>query len=163
MINSIEREFLIESNAIEEVYDADSLAQAVLAWEYLKRQKKLDIGAILKAHKILMLHQPDLQPNQKGYFRQIRVWVGGREGLEWRKINKAMESWVKISSNINNTTHSIPDVIKTEHIGFEKIHPFVDGNGRIGRMLLNWQRIMAALPILILRHDEREDYYRWFK
>lgn len=161
MITSIEREFLEQSNAIEGVFDKDSLDQAILAWEYLKRQKKLDIGAILKTHKILMLHQP-LQPNEKGYFRQIRVWVGGREVLEWRKIRNAMEAWIRDAAAsvkvAGQNTH-----IKLDHVNFERVHPFVDGNGRVGRMLMNWQRIMAGLPILIIRDEEKSSYYEWFE
>lgn len=158
-----ETDFLNESNAIEGVYDQDSFNQASLAWQYLKRQKTLYIGAILKAHKILMLHQTHLKPDERGYFRQCRVWVGGREGIEWRKIRGAIKSWIKNTE----TSVKIPGQnhrnIQVDHVEFEKIHPFVDGNGRIGRMLLNWERLKADLPILIILEDEKQEYYKWFE
>lgn len=50
-----------------------------------------------------------------------------------------------------------------DHIAFENIHPFIDGNGRMGRILLNWQRVKADLPILIIRESERQEYYSWFR
>jgi len=48
------------------------------------------------------------------------------------------------------------------HINFEKIHPFIDGNGRIGRMLLNWQRVKLGLPVLVIKESEKQEYYKWF-
>jgi Fic family protein len=38
----------------------------------------------------------------------------------------------------------------------------MDGNGRIGRILLNWQRRYWNLPILIIKESEKEEYYKWF-
>lgn len=52
---------------------------------------------------------------------------------------------------------------KTMHIRFERIHPFFDGNGRTGRMLMWWQEIkFGHVPTLILA-SERQEYYKWFK
>jgi len=50
-----------------------------------------------------------------------------------------------------------------DHIHFEKIHPFVDGNGRMGRILMNWQRVKVGLQPLIIWASERQAYYAWFK
>ena len=147
--------FLRESNAIEAVYDDDSLDQAIYAWEYLKSQKELSIGVVLKTHKILMLHQP-LRPNEKGYFRTVPVWIANREGLDHRYIRERMEVWT-----LNAWLHS--KNWKRHHIEFEKIHPFVDGNGRTGRMLMNWERRKAGLQILVIKESQRWQYYEWFR
>ena len=148
-------EFLRESNAIEGVYDDESLKQAKIAWDYLDGEKELNTHVILRTHKILMLHQPGLYPNEKGYFRTIPVYIGGKEALpaaivfERTKI-LAMNMWLH------------PKHWRAHHIEYEKIHPFVDGNGRTGRMFLNWERLRAGLPLLIITEGERFDYYKWF-
>ena len=53
--------------------------------------------------------------------------------------------------------------IKKWHIMFEHIHPFEDGNGRTGRILMNIQRLKIGLPILIIYEKHKFKYYDWFK
>ena len=157
-IKQKEEEFLKESNAIERVYDDDSLQQAKYAWKYLMSQTVLSLGIILKTHKILMLHQEHLRPYERGYFRDIMVYVGGKPMLNAIKIHERLEQWCIDGMKENVDT-------KESHILFEKIHPFVDGNGRIGRMLMNWQRITVLKKSLLIIHEGKEQlkYYQWFK
>ena len=117
-------EFLRESNNIEDVRDDLSLQQALYAWEYIKKEKELNPSVIRKTHKILMLHQ-ELMPNERGYFRKVSVWIGGREALDWGSIPEAIETWIKdVGTSIlvpgKNGKH-----IRLDHVEYERIHPFV--------------------------------------
>lgn len=157
--------FLQENNAIESVFDPDSLQQARYAWEYLQTEEKLTGGVILKLHKILMLHQP-LRPNERGYWRTIQVGVykGGeliQEAPQWRLVTELIKNWLEMALHFNQVDHPA-ELIQKLHIQYEHIHPFVDGNGRTGRMLLNWQRLKAGLPLLIIHSENKQDYYKWF-
>ena len=159
--------FLDESNAIEGVYSQEALDQAKVAWDFLAKQKVLTTGVILKTHKILM-KDTSLLPSEKGYFRVVPVWVGGREGLKYSLIERAMEGWVLLVMAFIDKCKKIDkkvleEVIQTQHVEFEQVHPFVDGNGRVGRMLLNWERMQMGLPILVIEAEKRGDYYKWFK
>ena len=154
------KEFLRESNAIENVFDDDSLKQAIKAWKYIVKFDKLTIDNILKTHAILMQNQP-IAPEEKGHFRQRPVWIGGHQAKSWWAITVLMTNWIRdVNSHVWSEDDDIP---KEEHIYFEAIHPFVDGNGRLGRILLNWQRIRLGLPILIIKNDEKQKYYEWFQ
>jgi Fic family protein len=152
-----ECKFLKESNAIEQVYDEDSFLQALYAWQYLKKQKKLSVGVILKTHKILMLNRPILGC-YKGYFRDCQVWIGGREGCPHYAIKELINNWIA-NANKDKTEEDI----KKSHIWYENIHPFVDGNGRTGRLFMNWQRIKNNLPVLVIKDSEKYEYYKWFR
>lgn len=149
-------EFLRESNAIEGVFDADSLQQATYAWNYLMNQKEMNIHVMCKVHKILMLHQP-LQPDQRGYTRRVPVFIGGREALPWKIIPTRLATL-----SMNMWLH--PKHWREHHIEYEKIHPFVDGNGRTGRMFMNWERLKVGEDLLIIHAGkEQTAYYDWFK
>lgn len=148
--------FLRESNAIEDVWDEESLRCAKKAWKYVSKLKKLNCEALLTTHKILMQNQPILE-KEKGSFRTVPVWIGGREGKPWYAVPELMAQFFE-----NIKEHDKWEDIKRDHVFFEKIHPFVDGNGRTGRILMNWQRQRAGLQILIIEEAKKWDYYKWF-
>lgn len=156
-------EFLRESNAIERVYDDDSLRQAVLAFNYLMKQKELTHDVIKKTHKILMLNQ-SLLPNEKGYYRVVPVWIGGKQ-VRWENIEVFLYDWIDDMNFIADISKdSLEKQSKAFHVEYERIHPFVDGNGRTGRMFMNWWRLRNKLPLLIIHEGkEQQDYYKWFK
>lgn len=163
MLSKEERSFLLESNAIEGIFDGNSLMQAITAWKYLKKQTELTIDVILKTHKILMLKDESIAGFQRGYFRKQTVYIGGGGSMHYSKVRKAIEEWledVKVSVECpgENGRH-----IRIDHVTYEKIHPFIDGNGRSGRMFLNWQRLQCGLPILVIKASEKQAYYEWFK
>jgi len=164
----MEKEFLVESNAIEGVFDDVSLEQAEYAWEYLKEQKDMSSHVVLKTHKILMLHS-NLYPYEKGYFRRCGVRVGSHLGMRWEKVPDAISHWVdNVNDLVDNAKKEdkgfLERTIKDQHIAYEKTHPFIDGNGRTGRMYMNWTRLQLKLPLLVIHvGTEQFDYYKWFK
>ena len=153
-IKLIEKEFLKESNAIEGVYDRDSFKQAIYAWEYLKKQGELTPNVILRTHQILMKNH---LPGEAGHFRRCQVLVGGHEGEDWHSIPESIVRWCSWAGKVFNWER-----IKLGHVEFERIHPFIDGNGRVGRMLMNWQRLKVEIPVLVIREAEKQAYYDWF-
>jgi fido (protein-threonine AMPylation protein) len=98
----------------------------------------------------------DIEKSLKGHYRRQPVWVGGREGVNWMFIPAAMEVWCM-------NCWLFPKQWKAHHIRFEKIHPFIDGNGRMGRMLMNWERAKSGLPVKIIWEAKKGKYYEWFK
>lgn len=159
----ITRQFLDESNKIEGVYDSDSLYQALNAWDYLINQNTLSKEVILETHRILMLNH-NLEKRYKGMYRDCEVMIAGRLGYPHKTLDRQMHIWI---SRANLMVHypgsRIEEDIKNHHIEYEKIHPFIDGNGRTGRMFLNWQRRMVGLSTLIIYENKKWEYYDWFK
>jgi len=158
-------ECLRESNAIEDVFDNQSLHDAMRAWEHLNKFKKLSKKILNETHGILMKSQP-MEKEWKGNFRQCPVWIGGREGKPWYVVPELMHDWImRINHHILNKSifKDIEAIIKEDHVIAEVIHPYIDGNGRIFRIALNWQRIQCGLPILVILAKERQKYYKWFE
>lgn len=160
------REFLQESNNIEDIWDEDSLQQALYAWEYIIDQSTLTIDNILKTHKILMLHQT-LQPDEKGYLRKVQVWIAGHEAKPWYTIPELIKHWIVnandlVRNGLGENKKLLKRLAQEHHVGFESIHPFIDGNGRIGRILWQWQRVKTGLPVLVIKEKEKAKYYKWF-
>lgn len=157
-------EFLRESNAIEGVYDEDMFQQALYAWEYIMSLDNINTSNVKKVHKILMLHS-GLMPNEKGYYRECPVWIGGKEAILYQRIQEHMILWVKEINQMGGSNYRDKELdAKFSHIQYERIHPFVDGNGRTGRMFMNWQRLKKlGLPLLTI-HEGHEQmvYYKWF-
>ena len=148
--------FLEESNKIEGVYDKDSLEQAKLSWEHCIKQDKLTLSAILKTHAILMKNQ-NIRKNQKGKLRTQGVFVGNRLCPHYSDVPRLIDYWI---ANLEQSK-SQKD-FKIDHINYENIHPFIDGNGRTGRIFMNWQRIKVGLPLLVIKESEKQKYYKWF-
>ncbi len=156
------KEFLRESNAIEGVYDEKSLWQAIYAWEYIIEQTELSPSNICRTHKILMLDQP-LLPDEKGYFRKCAVYIGNRQGMNHKEVTKSIKFWCKQMNIWTDDENKAAELSQKLHVKYENIHPFVDGNGRTGRIFMNWFRAQNGLPLLIIKESERQDYYKWFK
>lgn len=148
--------FLYESNAIEDVWDEESLEDALDAWRFIIDEEKLTPENIKMTHRILMRRH--LKGSYLGEFRQQPVWIGGREGLASILIPEAIKMWCKIVNKKNKKEH----IIEKDHVEYEYIHPFIDGNGRTGRIFMNWQRVKNGLPILIIKEREKYAYYKWF-
>lgn len=152
--------FLKESNAIEDVWDEKSLKQAIKAWKFIELAE-LTPENIKKCHGILTKHL--LPKGESGDFRRCPVWIGGHEAMEWELIPHMVSNWCYLSIKGYPSKKDAEDTIKFRHKWFEKIHPFVDGNGRIGRILWQLERIRAGLKPKVIYEAKKWDYYKWFQ
>ena len=131
---------------------------AIKAYQELENYNYDDISDLLQAHKILM----NEILNNAGNFRTSNVRVGEHIAPQAYLVPQLMEQlfeWLK-----NSDEHTL---LKSciFHYEFEFIHPFVDGNGRIGRL---WQSVIlykhnplfASLPTESIVRDYQEEYYK---
>lgn len=155
------KKYIKASNEIEGIYSKEEDAQSLLAWAYLEQLTTLSHTDIMRVQKMITLHQEDLKPNEKGYYRgmagnDVNVSVGGRLAPEFSKVPELMQGWLT----------DIPFMTPlTGHIRFESIHPFRDGNGRTGRMIYWFICKKRGIKPTYYNADEpknREAYYRLF-
>lgn len=151
------RHHIRESNLIEG-YDsikADALSRA--SWLYLSRKNWLKNEHVRHLQEMIVDHQDDLKPEWIGKYRTIPVYIGHKEAPHYSNIAPQMDEILDI---LNRRPASVDP--QKLHVMFEHIHPFVDGNGRTGRMLMWWhERKLGREPTLIKASDKQE-YYKWF-
>lgn len=148
------------SNLIENIDDADEDEQSLAAWDYLCGQKNLSHAAIKETQRLITSNQTDLPNSDKGEYRSVsktNVWIGRRAAPGWELVALLMDNYLLDMSNLRAADP------KAMHIRFENIHPFRDGNGRTGRMLMWWHERALGLEPTLIRFEDRPAYYRWFK
>ena len=146
--------------SVREVFEAKNLARVT---EY-KRTKAKD--SELNKDLMLLLHQMligGIDDDIAGRFRHRGEYV--RVGTHIAPAPEHVERMIdniliEYSSDLGSW---FLDKIARFHLDFETVHPFCDGNGRMGRTLINFQLLQLGLPRLIIRNSEKERYYRAFR
>ena len=97
-----------------------------------------------------------------GRFRKQNEYV--RVGTHIAPAPEHIESMMDslLSDYSAYTEEYFIDRIAKFHLEFETIHPFCDGNGRIGRVLINYQLMQHGFPPIIIRDKEKSFYYKSF-
>lgn len=145
--------------SVREVYEAKNLARV---FEYLKnkiRDLHLDKDLIIFLHQMLISVIDDSiagRFRKQGEFVRIGTYIApAPEHIEMMIDNLLYE--------FEHSDEFISKKIAKFHLDFETIHPFNDGNGRIGRVLINFQLMKTGYPPIIIRDREKSDYYKAFK
>jgi len=106
---------------------------------------------------------PDAGPKEgPGSFRQhnIQPFPGGMRPPDWPDVPALMSDWVRHASGLRDADGPFPEALAALHADFERIHPFLDGNGRAGRLVTNLLLIRMGYPPAIIRKGERIRYLK---
>jgi len=160
MIDAIEADVKIKSNIPE---DVDDILHYIKALNYgIKRIEDDNFPMVLRfireLHKQLMLKARATHFSDPGEFRKSQNWIGGTRPDNARFVPPPVEDMQRALNDLEKFIHSnntLPTVVKAGlvHAQFETIHPFLDGNGRTGRMLITfylWKEGYLEKPVLFL-------------
>ena len=150
--------FKIQGKEPREIYEAINHKKALeLIFKYLKENTQLDERLIKTINETI---NKDIK-DTKGY-RKVQVFIRGSEHIppEPEKIPNLMNYYIY---NYNNDEQEIFEKIAKYHIEFEKIHPFEDGNGRTGRLLLNYELLKNNLPPIVIAKEDRVKYFEYLR
>jgi Fic family protein len=143
-----------------ELFEAKNLAKVVTYISKKAVEAELGFDIIFGLHKMLLTN---IRDDIAGRFRNPNEWVrvGSHIAVNPVEIESRMEHILLAYKS--NTEDSIITKIAKFHLGFEYIHPFVDGNGRIGRVLTNYLLLRDGYVPINIKFGDRSEYYDAFQ
>lgn len=120
---------------------------------------KITEAHIKQLHAILKTNTSDSRKDwfAVGDYKRLANEVGEQETVAPKEVHRAMKALLSDYNALKQVTF---DDILDFHVRFERIHPFQDGNGRVGRLLLFWQCLQSAQVPFIITDKLRLYYYR---
>jgi len=143
-----------------EIFEAKNLARVVSYIHTKAKEQELTLDVMLLLHKMLLAN---IRDDVAGRFRIDNEWVkvGNHIAVAPNEVVQRLE---KMLAEYFAAVHiHIIKRIARFHLTFEFIHPFVDGNGRIGRVLNNYLLIREGFVPMNIKFIDRKMYYEAFK
>jgi len=150
--------FKIQGKEPREIYEAINHKKALeLVFENLQTSEEFDERFIKKLNKTI---NRDIKETE-GY-RTVQVFIQGSEHIppEPEKLPNLMLYYIY---NYAHDEQEIFNKIAKYHIEFEKIHPFEDGNGRTGRLLINYELLKNNLFPVVIEKEDRVKYFEYLR
>src|SRR3989338_9263362 len=143
-----------------EIFETKNLARVVSYIGKKSKEQELTLEVILSLHKMLILN---IRDDIAGRFRANNEYVRVRSHIAPapKEILERLENMLRdySASNYENIIKRIAKL----HLDFEHTHPFIDGNGRIGRVLNNYLLIREGFVPINIKFIDRKKYYEAFK
>lgn len=123
---------------------------------------RVPVTLVSELHKLAVKLAWDLEPpatrDQPGAWRKTPVTVRAVKVSMPATIPADLDSWSKSTGKLGERHPVVHAAI--HHAWFERIHPFADGNGRVGRLLLNFMLIQRGYPPAVILKSQRQRYLR---
>ena len=147
-------------------------------WVYrqaISRRGLTHPGEVLTLAEVRHVHHTAMRPvwqvaphpqatarEQPGSFRQhdIHPFSAGMVPVSWPLVSAEMTTWVSGVNSLDASHPAFPEALADTHCRFEQIHPFLDGNGRAGRLILNLILVRLGYPPAIIYKRDRARYLR---
>ena len=143
-----------------EIFEAKNLARVVTYINKKAKEQELSLEVILSLHKMLIAN---IRDDIAGRFRQENEFVRVANHIA-PAPKEVVERLEQMLADYNATSHeNIIKRIARLHLAFEYTHPFVDGNGRIGRVINNYLFIREGFVSINIKFIDRKRYYDAFK
>jgi len=132
---------------------------SILAFEYIKKEFKFNISSIKKVYSILTtnLYREGNIPYPKGFKKEENI-VGNSKTTPPEQVEEKLKELLNWYKQNKNKIH--PLILAFEfHAKYELIHPFTDGNGRTGRLIINKILLSSGYPPIIVFKSNKSAYF----
>lgn len=150
----------IDRKPLKDHLEAVGHRDAFLYMETLAQRKtKLRDTEIRNIHALVLMDRPE----DKGVYRRIPVTIAGAftQPVQPYLVKPKITELLLANEERKKTMHPIERIARF-HLEFEGIHPFIDGNGRTGRLLMNLELIRNGYPAISVKFADRKRYYDAF-
>lgn len=143
-----------------EIFETRNLARVVTYIENKAKESELDFAIILALHKMLI---SNIRDEIAGRFRNKDEWVRVGDHIAPNPLEVTERLQQVLTTYNAHTAESVVKRMAQFHLGFESVHPFVDGNGRIGRVLNNYLLLRDGYVAINIKFIDRPLYYDAFR
>ncbi len=148
----------IGGKTMREHFEAINHKEAILFVEELvKKNKSLSEWDIKSIHQLILKNIDD---KNAGVYRNVNITISGAEHIppDFLQVPTEMEDFITWYKTEAKKIHPVERAARV-HADFVKIHPFVGGNGRTARLLMNLELIKDGYPPVVLSVEKRLEYY----
>lgn len=148
----------IGGKTLKEHLEVINHKEAILYVEDLVRKRELlTEWQIKNIHRLIL---KSIDEDYAGIYRKEKVIISGAGHVPPEPIvlSQEMEKLLDRYNNKIKNLHPVERAAKL-HTDFVKIHPFIDGNGRTARLLLNLELMKSGYPLVIIQNEDRAKYY----
>ncbi|XP_020863665.1 protein adenylyltransferase FICD [Phascolarctos cinereus] len=154
----IETRYAVPGKSLEEQNEVIGMHAAMkyINTTLVSRIGSVTIGDVLEIHRRVLGY---VDPVEAGRFRATQVFVGHHVPPHPQDVDKQMEEFVQwLNSEDAMNLHPV-EFAALAHYKLVYIHPFIDGNGRTSRLLMNLILMQAGYPPITIRKEQRSEYY----
>ncbi|NCA93177.1 cell filamentation protein Fic [bacterium] len=126
--------------------------------DLVKEKKKLSEYIIKEIHSLVLSDKPQ----DRGVYRKVPVRIMGASNTPAQPYMIAPEM-ERLLIDFETSQNNIIKKLALFHLKFEGIHPFIDGNGRTGRLLINLELMKEGFPPINIKFSDRLKYYDAFE
>ncbi len=125
--------------------------------ELVREQQPLTENVVKQIHALVLADKKD----DRGVYRRIPVYIAGAKTVPVQPYLIAPKMEQLIADYQSGKEHIVSRLARL-HLEFESIHPFIDGNGRTGRLIVNLELMKARFPPIDIKFTDRKAYYNAF-
>ena len=148
----------IGGKTLREHFEAINHREAILFVEELVGENRaLSEWDIKSVHRLILKNIDD---KNAGAYRNVNVTISGADHVppDHLQVPESMRSFIEWYEKEGLALHPVERAARV-HVDFVKIHPFVDGNGRTARLLMNLELMKSGFPAMVIPLEKRLAYY----